>query len=81
MRDRAPQQIPHSRAPRAGEEPREADEREREVGRGDRDDAEERYLGGWVPPGPDVDGDEGERGGEEGHVYEGGEELEGVGEG
>ena len=81
MADGAAEEVARGGAPGAVEDPRERDEREREVGRGDCYEAEERDGRGGVSSRPEVDGHEGERGGEEGEVHEWGERLEGRVEG
>lgn len=75
MADGAADEVARGGAPRAVEDPREADEREREVRRGDCNEAEERDGCRGVPARPEVDGHEGERGGEEGEVHERGHRL------
>jgi hypothetical protein len=75
--DGAPDEVARGGPPGAVEDPRERDERDGEVGRGNGDEAEEGDGRGGVPPGPEVDGDEGEGRGEEGEVEEGREGLVG----
>ena len=70
MCDGASKEVAHCSAPCPVEEPREGDEGEGEVGCCDGYDAEEGDARAWVSAGPDVDGYEGEWGGEEGHIYE-----------
>lgn len=64
----APKEVARCGAPGAVQEPREGDERDREVWRCDCYYAKERDARAWMSAGPDVDGDKGEWGREEGHV-------------
>jgi hypothetical protein len=75
MAHHTPDQIPGSRLPAAIQSPGKGDQCGWEVRRGDGEEAEEGYGRGGVPAGPEVDGDEGQGGGEEGEVEEGGEGL------
>ncbi len=64
----APNEVARGSLPRAVEDPRERDERDREVGGRDGEEAEEGDGRRGMPAGPHVDGHEREGGREEGEV-------------
>lgn len=61
MADGAPDEVARGGFPGAVQDPREGDESDGEVRRGDSDEAEERYGRRGVAAGPEVYRDEGER--------------------